>query len=267
MATRNIVPRANEEGNIGTTLKNWLKGWFKDIFVSNNITDGTNSVTVSDITTHVGDTSNPHNVTKTQVGLGNVPNLDTTDAVNKAHDQNTDSGTTSTTFHLDSDSSGPKLKNLSGAIEIRNSADSAYANVKAQDVVINNEIGDGTNKTDPINLLTGAIIVELSEPSAGSQFDVQIPFDCVIVSCRMLADQTGSVVVDIWKDSYANFPPTDADSITASAVPTISSGIKSEDTSLTGWTTSITSGDILRFNVDSITSITRLCLTLTVRKV
>jgi hypothetical protein len=28
MATKNIVPRAHEEGNIGTSLKNWLKGWF-----------------------------------------------------------------------------------------------------------------------------------------------------------------------------------------------------------------------------------------------
>ena len=46
MATRNIVPRANEEGNIGTSLKNWLKGWFKDIFVSNTLTDGTNTVTI-----------------------------------------------------------------------------------------------------------------------------------------------------------------------------------------------------------------------------
>lgn len=33
MATRNIVPRGDGEGNIGTSLKNWLKGWFKEIFV------------------------------------------------------------------------------------------------------------------------------------------------------------------------------------------------------------------------------------------
>ena len=49
MATRNIVPRANEEGNIGTTLKNWLKGWFKDLFVSGDITDGVNSISVAKI--------------------------------------------------------------------------------------------------------------------------------------------------------------------------------------------------------------------------
>lgn len=49
MATRNIVPRADEEGNLGTSLKKWLKGWFKNLFVSNEITDGTNSVTISDV--------------------------------------------------------------------------------------------------------------------------------------------------------------------------------------------------------------------------
>jgi len=49
MATRNIVPRANEEGNIGTSLKNWLKGWFKDLFVSGNLTDGSNDVTIANL--------------------------------------------------------------------------------------------------------------------------------------------------------------------------------------------------------------------------
>jgi len=49
MSTRNIVPRANEEGNLGTAIKKWLKGWFKDLFVSGSITDGTNSATVEQL--------------------------------------------------------------------------------------------------------------------------------------------------------------------------------------------------------------------------
>ena len=82
----------------------------------------------------------------------------------------------------------------------------------------------------------------------------------------MLADQTGSIVVDIWKDTYANFPPTDADSITASATPTLSSAIKAQNNTLTGWTTSIVAGDILRFNVDSATTVQRVSIILQVRK-
>jgi hypothetical protein len=52
-------------------------------------------------------------------------------ALGKAHDQNTDTGTTSTTFHIDSGNTGPKLKQDSGTLHVRNSADDADAAVKA----------------------------------------------------------------------------------------------------------------------------------------
>jgi len=94
--------------------------------------------------------------------------------------------------------------------------------------------------------------------TTGIKGDLQVPYNCTITAVRLLADQSGSIVVDLWVDSYANFPPTDADSITASAPPTISSATKSEDTTLTGWTPGITAGRIIRVNVDSITSITRV---------
>jgi hypothetical protein len=103
-----------------------------------------------------------------------------------------------------------------------------------------------------------------SVPSTGIKGDVSVPYACTITGVRMLADQSGSAVIDIWKDTYANYPPTIADTITASALPTISSATKSEDTTLTGWTTSISAGDTLRFNLNSVTTITRVVLTLTV---
>lgn len=95
---------------------------------------------------------------------------------------------------------------------------------------------------------------------------IEVPYACTINRVTMLADTSGSAVVDIWKDTYANYPPTDADTITASAVPTISSATKSQDSTLTGWTTSIAAGDILGFNVDSASTITRLHLILKVTK-
>lgn len=102
--------------------------------------------------------------------------------------------------------------------------------------------------------------------TTGIKGDIEVPFACTIVRSTLLADQSGSIVVDVWKDSYANFPATDADSITASAPPTISTATNSQDTTLTGWTTSLAKGDILRFNVDSCTSITRATLSLLVEK-
>lgn len=92
--------------------------------------------------------------------------------------------------------------------------------------------------------------------------DLVVPYAMVITEATMLADQSGSAVVDIWKDSYANYPPTILDTITASAKPTISTAVKSTDATLTGWTTSIAAGATLRFNLDSVTTITRLTIIL-----
>jgi hypothetical protein len=93
---------------------------------------------------------------------------------------------------------------------------------------------------------------------------VTCPYTGTITANRVLADQTGSIVIDVWKDTYANYPPTVADTITASAKPTLSSAQKSEDTTLTGWTTSVTAGDVFEVNVDSVSTVTKVILTLTV---
>jgi hypothetical protein len=100
--------------------------------------------------------------------------------------------------------------------------------------------------------------------TTGVKGDLEIPFDCTITAARLFAAQSGSVVVNVWKDTYANFPPVVGDKITASAPPTISTATNSEDVTLTGWTTSIVAGDVLRFNVDSVTTITRVTISLTV---
>jgi hypothetical protein len=100
--------------------------------------------------------------------------------------------------------------------------------------------------------------------TTGVKGDLEIPFACTIDRATLLADQSGSIVIDIWNDTYANFPPTDADTITAAAPPTISTDTDSQDATLTGWDTAIAAGDILRFNVDSVTSLTRVTLSLRV---
>lgn len=102
--------------------------------------------------------------------------------------------------------------------------------------------------------------------TTGIKGDLVVDFAATITGVTLLADQSGSIVVDLWKDSYANSPPTDADSITASAPPTISADVKSQDTTLTGWTTSVTAGQIIRVNVDSATTITRCTVALEVQR-
>jgi hypothetical protein len=128
--------------------------------------------------------------------------------------------------------------------------------VNADDVAVSSNV-----RTATIQVIIGSGQATIT---TGVKGYLEIPFACTITAVRALADQSGSIVVDIWKDTYANYPPTDADTITASAPVTISSATKSQDTTLTGWTTSISAGDILGFNVDSITTCTQVTVSLTV---
>jgi predicted GH43/DUF377 family glycosyl hydrolase len=98
--------------------------------------------------------------------------------------------------------------------------------------------------------------------TAGVKLDIYIPTQITINEVTLLADQSGSIVLDLWVDTYANYPPTVADTITASAKPTLSTATKSQDSTLTGWTTAIAAGKTLRVNVDSATTVTRVVLAL-----
>ena len=95
---------------------------------------------------------------------------------------------------------------------------------------------------------------------------ISVPFNANIQSVTVHSDVTGSIVIDIWKAPYANYPPTVSNSICASAKPNISSNNRYTDSTLTGWTRTINADDILYFNVDSVTSMTGVVLTLKVIK-
>ena len=102
--------------------------------------------------------------------------------------------------------------------------------------------------------------------TTGIEGYIQIPYNGTITSWTILADQSGSVVFDVWKDTFSAAPPTVADTITGSAKPTLSSAVKATSSTLTGWTTSVTAGDIIGFNVDSASTITRVTLVINITK-
>jgi hypothetical protein len=83
---------------------------------------------------------------------------------------------------------------------------------------------------------------------------------------EVLAGTTGSIVIDVWKDTFANFPPTVADSIAGSEKPTLSSARSNQDLALATWTTSVSIGDIIAFNVDSASTLTNAQLTIFITK-
>jgi hypothetical protein len=105
-----------------------------------------------------------------------------------------------------------------------------------------------------------------TEIADGAQAWVEIPWACTITRASLLADQSGDIVVDLWADSYANYPPTDADSITDVTPPTISSDTDAQDDTLASWTTTLAAGDILMANVDSCTDIEQVTISILVTR-
>lgn len=153
------------------------------------------------------------------------------------------------------------------AFDATNPAATAYGNAAVVGVAAVAARRDHVHPrlTDTTNL---AFVIDGggSAITTGVKGDIAVDFAGTITQVTLLADQSGSIVVDIWKDTYANYPPTVADTITASAKPTISSTTKAKDSTLTGWTTTITAGDTLRFNVDSATTVTRVIVILRVTR-
>lgn len=126
------------------------------------------------------------------------------------------------------------------------------------------QAGDALPVSGQIFAVTAVFDGGTEAAAAGAVCCVRIPRAGTIVKATLLADQAGAAVVDVWKDSYANYPPTDADSITAAAPPTLAAAIKAEDAVLTGWTTALAAGDVLAFHLDACTTIRQLTVILEV---
>lgn len=111
--------------------------------------------------------------------------------------------------------------------------------------------------TTLVGVMTFVITDGGGEIADGIKGDLIMPCSGIIQSVDLLADQSGDIVVDIWKAARVAYPPTNADSITGAAPPTISGDDNSQDAVLSGWDTSFSEGDVFRFNVDSCTTIER----------
>jgi len=102
--------------------------------------------------------------------------------------------------------------------------------------------------------------------TTGFKGSVIVPFNCIIQSWTIVGDSTGSIVIDVWKDIYGNYPPTSGDTIAGTEKITLSNQQKNQDLSLTSWTTSISSGDILSFKVDSVSAVKKIYVMINVIK-
>lgn len=102
-----------------------------------------------------------------------------------------------------------------------------------------------------------------STVTTGAKGFKSFPVAGTITGWRLIADAAGDVEFDVLKSDYASFP-TQA-SIVAAAPPELSGVQKDEDTTLTGWTTSVAAGDIFGFEIGGTpATITRVTLELTI---
>ncbi len=138
--------------------------------------------------------------------------------------------------------------------------------------IVEHEIIGVSGGSTPVsdNVKTGSFGITVENPNlpltTGYKGHVTIPYDGTIVSWQLLADQDGSVVVDVWKSSFEDGLPTLADTITGSQKPTLTNESLAKSTTISEWNVSVTSGDIIGFNIDSVSTVRRINLVVKVVK-
>lgn len=84
-----------------------------------------------------------------------------------------------------------------------------------------------------------------------------IPFACVISGWSIAVDQ-GTASADVWVIPDGTTLPTAANRITASAMPTVSGGLRQRSTNVAGWSTAISAHSVLAFNLASVSGATKV---------
>ncbi len=98
--------------------------------------------------------------------------------------------------------------------------------------------------------------------AGGTWYLSNINYAGTITAWDIVADASGSIVIDVWKVNAA--VPTVANTITASALPALSSAQSAFAGAISGWTTSIAANDVFAFKVNSASTVTKVSLTIQV---
>lgn len=96
--------------------------------------------------------------------------------------------------------------------------------------------------------------------ATGIKGDVVLDFACTVTKWTVLADQSGSITVNVWRSTYAGFPPVSGGLLGS---PAISGAAKAQSGAIS-W--AIVAGDVLRFNVASAATIQRVTVALTISR-
>ena len=115
------------------------------------------------------------------------------------------------------------------------------------------------NRTVGVSIDGGGSVI-----TTGTKGYIEVPYSGTIIEWKIISDVSGSITFDVWKSNAA--VPTNANSITASAKPTLTTAQRATSTTLTGWTTGVAADDVFGFEVESATTITKATLILVIEQ-
>jgi len=101
--------------------------------------------------------------------------------------------------------------------------------------------------------------------TTGQKGYIRIPYNAVITEWAIIAKEIGSVQFDVWKRNASK--PISSNSITGTAKPVLNNSDFAASTVLTGWNTSLQAGDVVGWNLDSVTGITWVMIQITISKI
>jgi len=101
--------------------------------------------------------------------------------------------------------------------------------------------------------------------TTGKKGHREIPYDCEVTQWTVTSTDSGSIQWDINWCTYANWATTA--SVAGSNLPSISSAYKNQDTSVNWTKTSFAAGDIIEFEIDTVSILTNCTLSLKIRRI
>lgn len=114
-------------------------------------------------------------------------------------------------------------------------------------------ITEGVNE-DSFGIVVDGAGTAITTGSKGVRY---IPFDCTVTGWDIRSDISGSCVFDVKRSGV---------SLAGTEKPTLTASTSNQDLALSTWTTSLLTGDVVEFVVDSASTLTRATLTILVTK-
>jgi len=120
--------------------------------------------------------------------------------------------------------------------------------------------------------VTGTINVIIdgggSAITTGVKADIRLPFGVKVESWNLVAKETGSILLGVWRDTYANFPPTSTKALHSGATgPTLAGAVKNTAATTAWGQPTGAGGEYIRVNVDSVATVQQVSLALNYIKI